>query len=1070
MKKIIIALTITTLFLSSSIAQQSGDPFNWTEPIVIPNSIYVLWSGGAYSDSLKSMLDVYFSATGGHTIHTLREDSLDLPVGGNHKLDLAVADLDNNGTDELIATWEGKDSSLMAYIIAPNLKMKIPVEGKLIQGFGEQHQNFVVPGDYDGDHQDEFVIAFIDENKKINLMLYDTDGTVNPELKSAVHDEDLSGNPLSSTRFQIISGDFNNDGDDEIAVLSYDEDNDPTFERGLYVKIYDVVGGVITPKVKNVVIPETVLTNSSEVQLNEIAIAASAVPGYGNQQDLIAIAVTSLHSDNPNVKDTYLQLVKTGSGLNSLIFDENKQQSKHYNSNYIPSVSLVAGDIDGDGASELIFARSGVFDIYLTDTDLNLTKENGGNVQTSNNGEDLHESYDFIQMCNMDDMPGEELVVLKNLYNKDIENPYPQGFSISVFGDTTETLNSFGLKSSAKELNEISNKWPIRTYALAVGDFGNSKVTIQAPRYSHRTAISQPIVVLNAPPVHFDVFGNDIYDINTCYTNASCDFISTYSKTVSSTSELTTEIKGSWDASGGVAREGSIGVGAEVSAEPFGVGASVSTTYSENFEYHLLLNYGEFFENTNTNIDKQTITLQVSAIEDDQIFSSITDYDIWEYPYFIGNSNEESGVIVTAKPTKSEARWFPSKSVSGYSYQPIHEPGNILSYFKYDSINKNPTIFQEIQPLSAISTPSVTLSANSSLHWELTKNNFSSNNAYEGIRFGLDAGAMGFGFKAAYNQSDSHIHNYTTSISDELKLTVDIGGIDRSIGPTEYRITPYAYWSKQGALVIDYSVEPEVDLQGGSTWWQEMYGNHSDPTMILPWRLDPEKGFAITSESKRQQTRDIVLSPTYLSPGDTAVITANIRNFSLLNTPTPVKAKFYYGDPSTDGVLISDVNGNSEFMTNGIVPSRGVKSISLVWVMPLDLTHSRLYMVLDPDNSIEEVHENNNVGWISLQGGDETDIIDYPAEASGGLKLYQNYPNPLNGTGNIDYFLNHRDVITLRVYDMTGKLLNSYEQGTVEPGVHSIEIDGRNFKAGVYYYILQGRVSGSKSQKMMVIH
>ena len=716
-------------------------------------------------------------------------------------------------------------------------------------------------------------------------------------------------------------------------MLSYDADSDASFEKGAYIKIYDFNDGTIEPKVKQVVMPESDITNSQYSPYN-VVLAASVVPGYAAQGDMIAIAMTTLHNEGPNVDDTWLQLVKTGSDLNSLIFDNSKRPSKHYNDNYLPSISLAAGDIDNDGSSELFFTRSGAFDLYTTDSDLNLLKQKSGGYTTSNNGDDLADSYDFLEMANLDDYPGEELITVKNIYSNDWENPFPQGFTLNVYGDTTENLSSFGIKASAVNKTEIPYAWPNRTYALAVGDFENSKVTIQAPRYSHRTGVSQPIVVLNAPPVHFDDFDGNIYDINSCYNNADCHFISTYTKTSSQTTELTTEIKSSWSVSAGLAREGSIGVGAEIEAAPLGVGGSVSSTYSENFEYHLLGDYGEHFENTNTTSQTQTVQLQVSAIADDQIFSTITDYDIWEYPYFIGNSTKESGVIVAVEPKKSEARWFPSKSVSGYAYQPIHEVGNILSYYSYDSIFRNPTVFQEIQPENDISTPTFTLSANSAYNWELTESNFTNNQAFEGIKFGVDAGFMGFGYKANFNQSNSYVYSYSTSISDQLKLTVDIGGIDRSIGPTEYRITPYAYWSKQGALVIDYSVEPEIDMQGGSTWWQDMYGGHSDPTMILPWRLDPEKGYAINDESKRQQTRDIQLRPSYLSPGDTAVVKANVRNFSLKNTPSPVKVQFYLGDPAVDGELVADVNGNTEFMTDGIIPARSVKTISFVWVKP----------------------------------------------------------------------------------------------------------------------------------------
>ena len=127
-------------------------------------------------------------------------------------------------------------------------------------------------------------------------------------------------------------------------------------------------------------------------------------------------------------------------------------------------------------------------------------------------------------------------------------------------------------------------------------------------------------------------------------------------------------------------------------------------------------------------------------------------------------------------------------------------------------------------------------------------------------------------------------------------------------------------------------------------------------------------------------------------------------------------------------------------------------------------------MVIDPDNSIDEVHENNNVGWISLQDSQETAVIDHRVNSMGNLELYQNYPNPFNGTGNIDYYLNRADDITLRIYDVTGKLLKSYAQGSMGSGIHTVEIDGTNFKTGVYYYTIQGKSSGSKTGKMLVIH
>jgi hypothetical protein len=483
----------------------------------------------------------------------------------------------------------------------------------------------------------------------------------------------------------------------------------------------------------------------------------------------------------------------------------------------------------------------------------------------------------------------------------------------------------------------------------------------------------------------------------------------------------------------------------------------------------LLGEFGANFEKTNTNIQKQIIRFEQSAIEDDQIFATITDYHIWEYPYFVGSSTKEAGVIVAFRPGDSEARWFPSKSVSGYSYRPTHEVGNILSYYSYDGKDENPNIFQDIQPKNDISTPTLTFSANSQTKWSLTNQNFTEHQAFSEIRFGVDAGFMGFGYKASFNQSNSYLYTYKTSIAEELTLSVSIGGIDRSIGPTEYRITPYAYWSNEGALVIDYSVEPEIDLQGGSTWWQEKYGHNPDPTMILPWRLDPEKGFAITDESKRQQTKDIRLKPSFISPGDTAIISANVRNFSLVNTSGNVKVRFYLGDPATDGQMISDIYGNSEFETEGAVPSRGIKSLSIVWVRPESSSSSRLYMVIDPDNIIDEIHENNNVGWISILNTPVSPVKEIPQTGLGGLVLNQNYPNPFSAKSTVSYNLGNAERVTVKIYDISGILLKSYDEGILEAGTHYIDIDGSLFETGTYIYTLQTS-SGIESRMMSIIH
>lgn len=1070
MKKIYNALLLL-LVTTPVYPQQSEDPLNWTEPIVVPGSIYVLWGGGESANSMKPMLDVFYNNDDAGTIGELRSDSLSTPVERNGKMTLSVVDPDNTGIDAVIGAWEGDNSSVELFILNPNNHKKIPVEGTLIGGNGEHKRIFIVPGDYNGNGKEEFVLSFIGEDKHLNIKLYGSDGN-NIELIAAIKNEDLSGNSTDMMRFSVISGDFSNDGKDEIALIHYDEGNDPGSESGLYIRFYDYDGSAIVPKEKNILFSEDFITQS-QFSLHKIEIVACAVPGYGERQDLIAVALTAMHNSSPNYDDTFLQLVKPGLNLESIIFDADKQETGYNNPNFLPSIALASGDINDNGSAELVYIRSGSYELYSTDGDLNMDRQTtGGFTTVSGSGKDeIKDSYDYIKITNLDETPGKELIVVKNIYSDDWENPFPQGFALNVYGVTDGNLSGFGLKSSGKQLAEIPYEWPNRPYALAVGDFENSRITIQAPRYHLQSGVRQPIVILNSPPLHFDIFDEEIFDINDCFDGGPCLFSSRYTKISSQSVELTTEIKSSWSVSAGLARSGSVSVGATVEAAPLGVGGTVSVGYSENFEYHLLGEYGENFEYTNTMSQTQTIHIAVTATRDDQIFSTITDYNVWEYPYFIGNNTEEAGVIVAMEPTRSEAVWYPSKSASGHSYRPGHEVGNILSYSPYDDISDNPDIFQEIQPLNDISNPAYTISADNDFYWDLTQTNFEKSQAYEEIKFGVDAGFMGFGYKAQYNQSDAFVYTQSTSVSDEIKLTIEIdGSLDRSIGPTEYRIRPFAYWSNQGALVVDYSVEPLIDMAGGSTWWQEKYGNKPDPAMILPWRHDPEKGYAINDESKRQQTTDIYFTPSRVSAGDTARVTANIRNFSLVNTPSDVRVRFYLGDPAGDGEPVADIHGNTEFLTDGPVPSRGVKTISFIWAYPHDLSHSRMYMVIDPDNEIDEVHENNNKGWIFIQGSPATSITESPeTDLNENLELFQNYPNPFSLSSNIDYNLTRSDAIILQVYNMSGKLLQTYFQGIRGPGRQSIEINGASLKPGVYFYIIRGEISGSKTGKMMIM-
>jgi flagellar hook assembly protein FlgD len=76
------------------------------------------------------------------------------------------------------------------------------------------------------------------------------------------------------------------------------------------------------------------------------------------------------------------------------------------------------------------------------------------------------------------------------------------------------------------------------------------------------------------------------------------------------------------------------------------------------------------------------------------------------------------------------------------------------------------------------------------------------------------------------------------------------------------------------------------------------------------------------------------------------------------------------------------------------------------------------------------------------------------------LVLGRNRPNPFNPSTTIDFALPEPGWVTLRVYDVDGRLMNSLVDGHRDAGYHSViwkgdNDGGRSIASGVYIYCLQ---------------
>ncbi len=71
------------------------------------------------------------------------------------------------------------------------------------------------------------------------------------------------------------------------------------------------------------------------------------------------------------------------------------------------------------------------------------------------------------------------------------------------------------------------------------------------------------------------------------------------------------------------------------------------------------------------------------------------------------------------------------------------------------------------------------------------------------------------------------------------------------------------------------------------------------------------------------------------------------------------------------------------------------------------------------------------------------------------FSLSQNYPNPFNPVTKIRFSLPQASSLTMKLYDVTGRLVLQMLEGSFRPGTYEIELDGSSLSSGVYFYELK---------------
>ncbi len=992
-------------------------------------------NGASYMDSTAVASDTNTAISGQKRVDAVTGDftgaGLDNIVvaeeGVNNSIKIIVPSIDKNSLN-----WTSESILTLSNVLYPNPLYFQAVRFRLIKGYFDESQ---VP---------EIAIAYWNKDAKIQITILKIDpSTLIPSVLATISDVYMDSTSSSAGLYDIAAGDFNGNGKDEI-VLVY---NSSSSGLGISARIYDIANNngaySIVPKVSK----SDFFTSSNFFHpyyaVNEIDVAA----GNFNSKTIADQFVVDfvLYKTDSETYD-YLLPASVTTGLDKINVNYNNlHEVKQTLSTSIMPINIKTGDITHNGNDEIVTYTNGAIGIYTVGDTLNLS---GGDVNNVNIP-DLPVHTDLV-LADLNANPTDsvwtpEIACMSAIDWEPDSGPWYSTFTINVFEpvvDANGNITSVNKRASMTVDSVVTNN-TVYYWALTAGDFDGKSIRLGNPNYYHVTNIVQPLVILNAPPTHFDVFNDTSFDITNSYNGQTSNFYSDYFTTTETDFQMQTELHTGWSVGGSatgtfVIPELEIPVTAKIGAD-----------------------YGHNFSKMNSSSQSFTIKQSTRASNDDYIYAMIVDYDVWEYPVYANNSLE--GYTLVASPKLQQNAWFPSKSPEGDTYIPNHEVGNILSYSQITSPSDNSSLSQAIRWSTS---DAVTLDVNSGAGYDWSLQTQTSNQSTTTNEVKFDASAsLGFeipfkfipNFEIHGNYSHDSISTVTNTVTYTQGLDVHLGPINTGIpGSGYFTVTPYTYWAKNGALVLDYAVNPgAANVNEPETWWQQKYAHESDPALILPWRLDNAKGYNYSAD-KLQETKEMVFNPENPKPGDTVNIQVRIHNFALIPTPKPVEAKFYVGDPTNGGTLIQNMKGQTTFTTSDFIPARGSSIISFDWKIPENTPDNpRIYVVLDPNNSFPEIHASNNVGWKVLNVYSGTTAVQNENIAPRSFNLEQNYPNPFNPTTTIVYTIPHSRFVSLKVYDILGREVKTLVNQEELPGTYKVQFNGNGIASGVYFYRIE---------------
>ncbi|MBN2487156.1 MAG: T9SS type A sorting domain-containing protein [Bacteroidales bacterium] len=1087
-------------------AQEVVDPIMNVYRIGGSSELYIAYSNANKTFNCHGIMDV----PEGLDDVTTKEGSVQSKNMGLRRNAAATGDFNGDGVDEVVCIRDNSSGGIKITIPLINDSLKIDSQKEYYDealNISAYERLRICVGNFDCDPQDEFAIAYGKPGETITISLYETDSALNIRLIDSFKEI-----VYYDWNFDINAGDTDGDGIDEIVMvkncaLPWETNsavNPPIFNSkyDLYILAYNLISKELEIKKekKNMVVANPVPNEDywyKGILINEMRIACGDLNADGKDELVVGWSSYYCYYRIEICDVWFFGCIKShwefyycdAQFLNTFGYSasgEIEHRETHFvgSSNYgqrsVPAsqhiaLSLKCEQLDNMGPDEVLVTSSSRFCVYQsTGVGMNISKK----VNYASGCLNIKGNENFLVAdLNPDTLNlnfNKEVILLKSdkTYLEQINGVSSAAYMEILALDTIgPDVIAFQPPGPAHDIpfSDVSN---IEISAFVAGDFDLKEAHVfyvGTPEVIPVSDMQQPIVVLNAPPVHFDVFEGRKFDLCNAFTgNENPPFYARYNTVLN---EKRTTSVGVNDACGfskdlsGYAMIG--GTGFEKSAsEKWDSGKSYyqaycqnkiieeeKTVYTEDYVLYSAMDYTYYRYPVYNQL--RSLIGYMAVLNPKSAFSSNWDSgNSWEHPSYI--FNHETGNILSYKPYKNTADFFSGPTdFSSYQYSrvPVAHTGDGSFKFVFANITDTDTTYSFSSGAGSDFFGKVGVEATVSVE-----------TAPFGVGVSISSDMrIGISREVSDYYSNSTLNTHKTTLSNTFKIDGIIGRLDIGYNNSaRYFIRPYIYRSQSGAIVLDYMVELD---EANDDWWLEKYGNNPDLAFILPWRYATEKGSTDTKISKKQKTSDIQFYKPIVKPGDTVCIIARVHNYSLADFNNKLEIEFFLGDPLEGGIKLTDIFGQGSCSKNVSmvygaedVDFDNEEYLAFNWKVPDTITCSpRIYAVIDPDNLYTEIHKNNNTGWnklyiIGCKECQYPERVSFTESPQANTIQIEAYPNPFSGYTNIRFYLPVAERVKIELFTLSGVKVADIANDIYPAGQQEIRFEAGNLRQGAYFY------------------